>query len=724
MQRQLIVGGAEASPAYPFLGSLQRFSSHTCGATLIAPEWAITAAHCVVGSNGRPVKPSLLRLMHHEADLRDGGRLSTCGGYAEVAESITHPALSDVTFENDVALLRLTVGLSAACAQDLPRLDGSPSAAGAGVEVVVAGWGRTSLEEAVETYPMKMHSVRLPIVSNAECNEAYRGSIYPGILCAGVAQGGVDSCQGDSGGPLFTDGEVRTLVGVVSWGSGCGDAGYPGVYTRVSHYHGWITEQMDTTTPPSPPPAPPPTPPSAPPAPSPPPLPPAPPASPALPEGEACACTSDGVSGGVDTGTAGCDAWLGDGITWCYVAEPEHCSTASASAAFNGAGWASCSLVPSQDAWGACECAEDAFSNNVATGTSSCGNPNKDPNGAWCYVSDSDACTGLAVDSNAYPGAAWAYCPLETYTRCTDDPDYQDTYGGCAGWVDYACTTAHINPSTFGWTEGGRDWLVYSCPESCADVEPDCSGRDHDLDYGYDYDYANEQGAALSYNRYTVSSVLTIAGDVASFDKREFRRGYAALVGVSSSDVALEVRAGSVVASTTVVLTSQQRAVEAAAVLSLLTRASASSALGVSVLDIYRAASVVTTGVPPPPPPGARASLPPWAMLIVFSSIAFAFAVGVYSFTVYRRKRARTGGLPHHRAHTHPVSSNNSTIALATASAAQIQARPATSPTQYGTWSAQPLVITGVPVFGVPVGHDQPVTDGVRVAQAYEVSHM
>lgn len=60
------------------------------------------------------------------------------------------------------------------------------------------------------------------------------------MLCAGIAnEGGKDACQGDSGGPL-----INTLtgeqVGVVSWGNGCAEAAYPGIYSNVASGLDWI----------------------------------------------------------------------------------------------------------------------------------------------------------------------------------------------------------------------------------------------------------------------------------------------------------------------------------------------------------------------------------------------------------------------------------------------------------------------------------------------------
>lgn len=81
-----------------------------------------------------------------------------------------------------------------------------------------------------------MLSAAIPTISYAECSKKY-GFIPERMLCAGYAQGGVDACEGNAGGPLECSGQ---LAGIVSWGIGCGYAGYPGVYTNVSYYSQWI----------------------------------------------------------------------------------------------------------------------------------------------------------------------------------------------------------------------------------------------------------------------------------------------------------------------------------------------------------------------------------------------------------------------------------------------------------------------------------------------------
>lgn len=71
------------------------------------------------------------------------------------------------------------------------------------------------------------------------------------MLCAGDTRSGGnqanlhDACQGDSGGPLVCMKDNRmTLVGIISWGIGCGQKDVPGIYTKVTNYLDWIQDNM------------------------------------------------------------------------------------------------------------------------------------------------------------------------------------------------------------------------------------------------------------------------------------------------------------------------------------------------------------------------------------------------------------------------------------------------------------------------------------------------
>ena len=86
----------------------------------------------------------------------------------------------------------------------------------------------------------------MPAITNSECNTAYGGGITDSMICAGyLGEGGKDACQGDSGGPFVcANGTKSVIAGVVSWGYGCAEAQYPGVYARVTAALDWINSEM------------------------------------------------------------------------------------------------------------------------------------------------------------------------------------------------------------------------------------------------------------------------------------------------------------------------------------------------------------------------------------------------------------------------------------------------------------------------------------------------
>lgn len=112
-----------------------------------------------------------------------------------------------------------------------------------GTKTVVTGWGSQS--EEARNYSHVLNYIEIPVVSRNECAHAMWNSISDNMLCAGIMGDNRDSCHGDSGGPMvakFKD--TQFLVGLVSWGEGCGGLDTYGVYTKVSAYLDWIYLQM------------------------------------------------------------------------------------------------------------------------------------------------------------------------------------------------------------------------------------------------------------------------------------------------------------------------------------------------------------------------------------------------------------------------------------------------------------------------------------------------
>merc|ERR1719195_1488951 len=103
--------------------------------------------------------------------------------------------------------------------------------------------------------PETLQEAEVVIISNTACMREYGHSngeseIKPSMLCAQgrPANGGItDACQGDSGGPLVckemvSENDPWVIHGVTSWGRGCADANYPGVYARVYPELDWIDD--------------------------------------------------------------------------------------------------------------------------------------------------------------------------------------------------------------------------------------------------------------------------------------------------------------------------------------------------------------------------------------------------------------------------------------------------------------------------------------------------
>lgn len=214
---------------------------YICAGVIVAPGWALTAAHCTYNWVRRwPIDAETYVVTGTAA-------LSAPGPQFALTKIIPHPEYDPRKLVNDVALVKFDPK-DAKIGPPI-QLDGPPIKDQVGEIAQIVGWGVSNTKllnrQQIETLQMIQADVRGDGVCFSPVN--YPQLKGKGVFCARSLLKFHDTCYRFGGAPIVmrdAKGD-RYLAGLVSWPAVCPpDVRKPNAYLDIQFYVPWIRETL------------------------------------------------------------------------------------------------------------------------------------------------------------------------------------------------------------------------------------------------------------------------------------------------------------------------------------------------------------------------------------------------------------------------------------------------------------------------------------------------